>query len=142
MTYEIKPGTFKYIESEIYNLEHNKKEINKLRMEILNPTKPSDKNVIYGPSQKSEPVRTTEVMATRLLTNKMLRNLEEMVEAVEYVYNKLPDEHKRVVQLKYWNKDRKLTMTQIGDECHMHRNTASTIRKNFVKAVALHVGVK
>ncbi|USC66464.1 transcriptional regulator, partial [Staphylococcus aureus] len=38
--------------------------------------------------QKGEPVRTTELMATRLLTNKMLRNLEEMVEAVESEYLK------------------------------------------------------
>ncbi|MCM6958751.1 transcriptional regulator, partial [Staphylococcus aureus] len=28
--YDIKPGTFKYIESEIYNLNENKKEINRL----------------------------------------------------------------------------------------------------------------
>ncbi|MDN8806873.1 transcriptional regulator, partial [Staphylococcus aureus] len=27
-------------------------------------------------------------------------------------------------------------------ECHMHRNTATTIRKNFVKAVAYHAGIK
>ncbi|VEG29721.1 phage regulatory protein [Staphylococcus aureus] len=37
--YDIKPGTFKYIESEIYNLNENKKEINRLRMEILNQRK-------------------------------------------------------------------------------------------------------
>ena len=38
-------------------------------------------------------------MATRLLTNKMLRNLEEMVEAVEYVYNRLSDDRKKVIEL-------------------------------------------
>ncbi|EJD80601.1 prophage L54a, transcriptional regulator, RinA family [Staphylococcus epidermidis NIHLM095] len=81
-------------------------------------------------------------MATRLLTNKMLRNLEEMVEAVEYVYNRLSDDRKKVIELKYWNKDRKLKMEQIASECHMHRNTVSSIRRNFVKAVAMHVGVK
>ena len=98
--YDIKPGTFKYIESEIYNLHENKKEINRLRLEILNPTKEVDTNIVYGPLQKGEPVRTTELMATRLLTNKMLRNLEEMVEAVEYVYEQLPEEHKKVIRLK------------------------------------------
>ena len=70
--------------------------------------------------RKRIPVRTTEVMATRLLTNKMLRNLEEMVEAVEYVYNRLSDDRKKVIELKYWNKDRKLKMEQIASECHMH----------------------
>ncbi len=44
-SYDIKPGTFKYIESEIYNLNENKKEINRLRMEILNPTKELDTNM-------------------------------------------------------------------------------------------------
>ena len=70
---------------------------------------------MYGPLQKGEPVRTTELMAARLLTNKMLRNLEEMVEAVEYVYEQLPEEHKKVIRLKYWNKDHKLKMDQIGE---------------------------
>ena len=140
--YDIKPGTFKYIESEIYNLHENKKEINRLRLEILNPTKEVDTNIVYGPLQKGEPVSTTELMATRLLTNKMLRNLEEMVEAVEYVYEQLPEEHKKVIRLKYWNKDHKLKMDQIGEACHMHRNTVTTIRKNYVKAVAMHAGIK
>lgn len=139
---DIKPGTFKYIESEIYNHQDNKREINRLRMEILNPTKEVDTNIVYGPLQKGEPIRTTEVMATRLLTNKMLRNLEEMVEAIEYVYNQLPEEHKKVIRLKYWNKDRSLKMEQIGDECHMHRNTVTTVRKAFVKAIAIQVGMK
>ncbi|HEA4306243.1 TPA: transcriptional regulator, partial [Staphylococcus aureus] len=112
------------------------------RMEILNPTKELDTNIVYGPLQKGEPVRTTELMATRLLTNKMLRNLEEMVEAVESEYLKLPEDHKKVIRLKYWNRDKKLKIEQIGDACHMHRNTVTTIRKNFVKAVAYHAGIK
>ena len=32
-------------------------------------------------------------------------------------------------------------MEQIASECHMH-NTVSSIRRNFVKAVAMHVGMK
>ncbi|MDN8971962.1 transcriptional regulator, partial [Staphylococcus aureus] len=82
----MKPGTFKYIESEIYNLNENKKELKRLRLVILNPTNDLDTNFVYGPLQKGEPVRSTELMATRLLTNKMLRKLEEMVEAVESEY--------------------------------------------------------
>lgn len=80
-------------------------------------------------------------MATRLMTNKMLRNQEEMVQAIEHTYNKLPIEHKKVIQLKYWSSNH-LKMEHIADECHMHRNTAGKIRKNFVKAVALEVGMK
>ncbi|AKS69286.1 transcriptional regulator [Staphylococcus coagulans] len=138
---DIKPGTFRYIESEIYNLDNTKKDIQRLRLEILNPTQPVDNNIIYGPLQSGEPARTTEIMATRLMTNKMLRNQEEMVQAIERTYSKLPVEHKKVIQLKYWShKDMK--MEHIADECHMHRNTAGKIRKNFVKAVALEVGMK
>ena len=113
--YDIKPGTFKYIESEIYNLHENKKEINRLRLEILNPTKEVDTNIVYGPL-KGEPVRTTELMATRLLTNKMLRNLKKWLKQWSM---KQPEEHKKVIRLKYWNKDHKLKMDQIGEACHM-----------------------
>ena len=64
-------------------------------------------------------------MATRLLTNKMLRNLEEMVEAVEYVYNRLSDDRKKVIELKYWNKDRKLKAVAMhGNEISLCINCA------------------
>lgn len=139
---DIKAGTFRYVESEIYNLESTKREIKRLRLEILNPTKSEDENVVYGPLQSGEPTRTTEIMATRLMTNKMLRNMEEMVQAIEHAYSKLPDDYKKVIQLKYWSPNRKMKMEHIAYECHMHRNTAGKIRKNFVKAVALEVGMK
>ncbi|EGQ4029809.1 transcriptional regulator [Staphylococcus pseudintermedius] len=138
---EIKPGTFRYIESEIYNLEQTKEDIKRLRLEILNPMQSADENIVYGPLRSGEPARTTEIMATRLMTNKMLRNQEEMVQAIERTYSKLPVEHKKVIQLKYWSSNH-LKMEHIADECHMHRNTAGKIRKNFVKAVALEVGMK
>ncbi|EIA5731482.1 transcriptional regulator [Staphylococcus pseudintermedius] len=138
---EIKPGTFRYIESEIYNLEHTKQDIKRLRLEILNPMQAVDENIVYGPLQSGEPTRTTELMATRLMTNRMLRNQEEMVQAIERTYSKLSDEYKKVIYLKYWA-PQKYKMEHIADECHMHRNTAGKIRKNFVKAVALEVGMK
>ena len=139
---KIEPATFRYIESEIYNLESTKKDIKKLRLEILNPTKQVDDNIVYGPLQKGEPTRATEVMATRLMTNKMLRNQEEMVQAIESTYNKLPEEYKQVIRLKYWNPNKNMKMGHIAEECFMHRNTAGKIRKNFVRAVALEVGMK
>lgn len=139
---KIEPATFRYIESEIYNLEATKKDIKKLRLEILNPTKQVDDNIVYGPLQKGEPTRATEVMATRLMTNKMLRNQEEMVQAIESTYSKLPEEYKRVIRLKYWNPNKNMKMEHIAEECFMHRNTAGKIRKNFVRAVALEVGMK
>lgn len=139
---KIEPATFRYIESEIYNLESTKKDIKKLRLEILNPTKQVDDNIVYGPLQKGEPTRATEVMATRLMTNKMLRNQEEMVQAIESIYSKLPEEYKQVIRLKYWNPNKNMKMEHIAEECFMHRNTAGKIRKNFVRAVALEVGMK
>lgn len=139
---KIEPATFRYIESEIYNLESTKKDIKKLRLEILNPAKQVDDNIVYGPLQKGEPTRATEVMATRLMTNKMLRNQEEMVQAIESTYNKLPEEYKQVIRLKYWNPNKNMKMEHIAEECFMHRNTAGKIRKNFVRAVALEVGMK
>ncbi|GAB5815950.1 hypothetical protein JMUB7540_28230 [Staphylococcus aureus] len=35
-----------------------------MRMEILNPTKELDTNIVYGPLQKGEPVRTTCLLYT------------------------------------------------------------------------------
>ena len=143
MKHDIKPGTFKYVESEIYNLNKTKQDIKKLRLEILNPMSEHDENIVYGPLQKGEPTRTTELMATKLMTNKVLRNSEEMVNAIEHVYNNMEPTHKEVIRKKYWdNSTKHMKLEVLGHECNMHRNTVSNIRKKFVRAVALYVGLK
>lgn len=138
IAYPIRKATFKYIESEVYHLEESKREVRNIRDEILNPYKPKNINTF-----KSKYVhnRITEIQATLLLSNKLLNNLENNIKAIEKVYSRLPEDRKKVIDLKYFNKDRKLKLEQIADMCFMHRNTVSTIKQNFIKSIAIELGV-
>jgi len=134
---KIKKATFKHIESELYNYEDTKKEIDRLRNEIMLGGSNQDENI--GGNRSAEPSRPTERIATRLLTHKTLRNLEEIAEAIEYVYAYLPDDHKNVIKTKYWLRQR-LTWDDVAIKISMHRNTAMKLRREFILLVADKIG--
>ncbi|MCQ9279779.1 transcriptional regulator [Staphylococcus borealis] len=140
IAYPIRKATFKYIESEVYHLEESKREIRNIREEILNPYKHRNINAFKSKSKYAH-TSITEIQATLLLSNKLLNNLENNVKAIEKVYSRLPEDRKKVIDLKYFNKDSKLKLEQIADMCFMHRNTVSTIKQNFIKSIAIELGI-
>lgn len=138
---KIKPAAFKHIEAELYGYHDTKKEIQKRREEIMFPfdEEPEQINIVKGANSVREPGRPTERMATRLTMDKRLRNLEEIVEAIDSAYEQVSDDHRRVVKTRYWN-GRNQTWEGIAEKCHMHRNTASKYRNEFVYLVAGKIG--
>jgi RinA family phage transcriptional activator len=130
----IKPTktTFKKVEAEWYDYHKTLKEIARLREEIMNPFQEEDENIGGGRSnQTSSP---TERIATRLMTNKQLKYLMEITEAIEQVYNALPDGYKKLVRVKYWNKDKTLQWDGIALECNVSRATAFRRRDEIIQA--------
>jgi RinA family phage transcriptional activator len=128
---------FKHIESEIYSYFDTIKEIDRLRKEIMFGNSSSDENV--GGNRSLEPGRPTERIATRLLTHKRLRNMEEIVEAIDYSVNALTDDHQKLVKLKYWSKKR-LSWDDLAIQLNMHRNTAMKLNRDVVYLVAEKIG--
>lgn len=135
MTVTVKPRkvTFKHAEAEWYNYYHTLKEIAKLREEIMSPFRDEvDGNI--GGGKSNIPGKPTERIATRLATNKKLEYLTEIVEAIEQVYNALPDDYKKLVRLKYWNRNKRLTWEGIAGELHVNRATAMRWRDSIIQA--------
>jgi RinA family phage transcriptional activator len=130
-------AAFKHIESEIYYYNDTLKEIDRLRKEIMFGNDDEDENT--GGGRSSIPGRPTERIATRLLTHKRLRNLEEMAEAIEYAFNALSEDHRKVIRIKYWSKKR-LNWDDVSIQANMHRNTAMKLRKDFVFLIAEKIG--
>jgi RinA family phage transcriptional activator len=128
-------AAFKHIESELYYYHDTLKEIDKLRKEIMFGKSMEDESGI----RSSEVGRPTERIATRLLTHKRLRNLEEMAEAIVSAYNALSEDHQKVIQTKYWSRKR-LSWDDISIQLSMHRNTAMKLRKDVVYLVAEKIG--
>ncbi|MBT2600960.1 MULTISPECIES: transcriptional regulator [unclassified Oceanobacillus] len=138
--YSLRKATFKHIESELYAYNETLKEIDRLRTEIMAGGKIEiDENTMGGANSVREIGRPTERIATRLLTHKTLRNLEEIATAINDVYNMVSDDHRKVIRLKYWY-DRRLDWNGVADMANMHRNTATKLRKEVVLLIADKIG--
>ena len=137
MTNQIKPKniTFKKVESEWYDYHETLKEIARLREMIMTPfDEDPDMNTGGGSNSVMDISKPTEKIATRLVTSKQLRYLTEIVGAIEKVYNVLPDDHKKVVQLRYWKKGNKLTWEGVANQIHVSDRTARRWRNEIIQA--------
>lgn len=134
MNATIKPTkiTFKKCEAEWYNYHNTLKEIAKLREEIMNPFQ--EENINLRGSKPNIPDKPTERIATRLTTHKQLNYLTEVTEAIERVYNALPDDYKKLVRLKYWNKNERLTWQGIADKLNVSERQARRWRDEIIMA--------
>lgn len=137
VTDTLSKAAFKHIEAELYSYHDTLKEIDRLRKEIMFCKSNDDENL--GGGRSSVPGRPTERIATRLLTHKRLRNLEEMAEAIQYTYETLTDEHKKIIETKYWSRKR-LSWDDVATQCNMHRNTCYKLRREVVYMIADKIG--
>jgi RinA family phage transcriptional activator len=135
MSLAIKPTktTFKKVESEWYSYHKTLKEIARLREEIMNPfNEDIDENIGGGRSnQTSSP---TERIASRLITHKQLNYLVQVTNAIEEVYNALPEDYKNLVRHRYWSKEKDLVWDVIADKLNVSRRQAFNWRKEIINA--------
>lgn len=137
-TIKMTKTTFKKLEFEWYNYHHTLKEIAKLREEIINPYQPEEMNREGG--QSNLPGQPTERIATRLTTSKQLNYLTEIVDAIERVYDALPDNYKKMARLRYWNKNGKLKWEGIALEINISERQARRWRNEIIQATGEVLG--
>jgi RinA family phage transcriptional activator len=130
---------FSYIESEISHFHDTKKAIVLLRNELLHGSQGSDENI--GGGKSNLPGNPTERKATLLADNKRLNRMQEMASAIETVYERLPDEKKAVVQLRYWNKNNPITWETVADRLYSSRRTVIRYRDEIVYKIAELMGI-
>jgi RinA family phage transcriptional activator len=138
VTKSIKPKkiTFKHAEAEWYNYHNTLKEIARLRESIMNPfdDDPEDPTIVKGANSVRIPGDPTQRLATRLTTSKQLSYLSEVVQAIEQVYNTLPDTHKELVRLRYWSKNNRLTWEGIALKLNVSKRQAIRWRDEIIIA--------
>jgi RinA family phage transcriptional activator len=135
--FKLRKTTFKKCEAEWYDYHKTLHEINLLREEIMNPFQEQDENIGGGRSTTiSSP---TERIATRLVTNKQLNYLTEVADAIERVYNALPDDYKKLVRLRYWS-NKNLMWDGIEDQLHISKRQAMRWRDEIIQATVEVLG--
>ncbi|MBG9944677.1 transcriptional regulator [Brevibacillus formosus] len=134
---KIRKGTFQHIESELFAYHETRKEIVRLKNEILYG-KPHFENI--GGGRSNLPGDPTARTATLLTTHRELESLERIATSIESVYEALPEDKKRMIQLKYWSKPQTRTWDGIAVEMSTHRATLIRWRNEIVRTIALKMG--
>lgn len=129
---KVRKGTFQHIESELYNLEDTKKDLMRIRNEILNRSSQPNETGIRG-SLPSDP---TGLTATILLTNRVIEEAEKVINAIESVHSRLPVEKQQLMKIKYWTRPQTLTWDGIALKMDISRATAIRWRDEVIYAVA------
>ncbi|EZP77606.1 phage transcriptional regulator, RinA family protein [Parageobacillus genomosp. 1] len=135
---KLKKATFKHIEAELYCYHDTLKEIDRLRKDIMFCREEVDENV--GGGRSNLPSSPTERIGTILLTHKKLQQLETIANAIQLVFDRVPDEYKRLIQLKYWTKPQRYTWDGIADQLHISKRQAMRWRDEIIYAIAEVLG--
>lgn len=135
---KVRKSTFKHVEAEIFAYHDTRKEIIRLRNEIMYGRRDPDENV--GGGRASLPGDPTGNAGTRLASSKQLNHLETTVDAIESVYHRLPEDKKRLVNLYYWTRPQLLSWDGIAQKLHVSRKTAFNWRDEIIWAVTEQLG--
>jgi RinA family phage transcriptional activator len=127
-------ASFHHVEAELYFYHDTKKEIERIRQDIIHAGKVQQEG---GRSGISNP---TASAGTRLTTDKRLQKLEEVTDAIEAVMEMLDPHRTKLVKLKYWTKPQLLTWDGIAQEVNVSRRQAINWREEIIEAIAERIG--
>lgn len=134
---KLRTGTIKHIEAELFDYNDTLKRIQTRRQEIMAGTS-DDENT--GGGKSNIPSRPTEQLASRLVSDLQLQELERIAGAIEHVYNICDDERKKLIRLKYWTKPQTKSWEGIAQEIPTSRRQAFRMRDEIIQAVGEKLG--
>lgn len=137
-TVKVRKSTFKHVEDELKAYHDTRKEIIRLRNDLLCGRSSYDENV--GGGRSSTPGDPTGRMATALATNRRLQHLEGIVQAIENVYERLPPHKQRLVNIYYWTKPQLLSWDGIAQKLNVSRRQAFNWRDEIIFAIGQTIG--
>lgn len=136
---KLRRATFQHIESEMYSYHDTRKEIIRLKNEILYGSHGTvDENVGGGRSNlPSDPTGRTAVLLT---SHKRLEQLQAISDAIETAYNALDPAKQKLVRLRYWARPQLLNWEGIASQLHVSRRQAMRWRDEIVHMIAIRLG--
>lgn len=85
--------------------------------------------------------RPTEDKTLRLVTNKRIKRMEQIIRAIESVINELPEDKYRLIELRYWSRPRRLTDSGIAMEINIGIATYYRWSDGIILAIANELGM-
>jgi RinA family phage transcriptional activator len=134
----MKRGKRKHIEEEIEDYHLTLKQIQIRREELLHPHQDMDTNI--GGGRSNLPGDPTGQKGTALTEDVRLRNLEQVTNGIEQVWQDLTDEKKLFVKLFYWTRPKKYTLEGVAMKLSISYPTAKRWRNEIVQKVAKRIG--
>lgn len=134
--YEVSKPTFRHIESYWYKYPKLVQEIERIKYNEIKKGS-VDENIGGGRSGRiSDP---TAAAATRITTHKRIEHIEEIVHAIETVYNMANEEYRKLIRTRYWSSKR-LDWEMISSEAGFSVRQCQRVRKILVVATAEILG--
>jgi RinA family phage transcriptional activator len=134
---KVRTGTFKHVESELYAFHDTKKEIIRLKNEILYASPPPNDT---GGGRGNLPGDPTGTIGSLMVTHKRIEQLERIIDSIQDAYNQLPEEKQKLIHLKYWAKPQRLTWDGIANKLNVSRRQALYWRDEIVYAITEKIG--
>jgi len=138
---KLRPDIKAYIEAELRDYHQTKKDLIEAKEDIA-LSAPALDNVGGNTGAQTYRVgRPTEAKTIAILTNKRIKRMEQVIRAIEVVIGELPEEKMKLVQLKYWQRPRRLTDAGIAMELNVSRRTVYYWTDEICTAIAIELGL-
>ena len=125
---------YKYIDYELQHYEENKKELERLREEILDASPaPAD-----GQPRGNSTGNPTERKAMKLVSSTALLKIESTIKAIEKIYDQLNDDYKLFFD---WNYKRNAGIVKTCQEVNIAEKTYYRWRDSIVYNVGMELGL-
>ncbi len=135
---KLRKYAFKHVESELFSYHDTRKETIRIKNEILYSSITPDENV--GGGRSNIPSDPTGRTVSLLVSHKRLDHLQTIIDAIDAVYNRLPEEKKRLVNLYYWTRPQTLTWEGVAQQLKCNRATAFRWRDEIIYAISSKLG--
>jgi RinA family phage transcriptional activator len=138
---KLRPDIKAYVEAELRDYHQTRKDLVEAKEDIaLSGPVLNNLGIVVG-AKTNQVGRPTEAKTIAILTNKRIKRMEQVIRAIEVVTGELPEEKTKLVQLKYWQRPRRLTDAGIAMELNIGRRTVYYWAEEICMAIAVELGM-
>lgn len=130
-----------YIEAELREYHQTRLDLEEAKEDLRNEGFAINIDDVGG-SSGNKISRPTEKKTIKILTNKRIKRMEQVVRAVEVVIGELDEPKMKLVELKYWQRPRRLTDAGIAQEIGCDKSTVWRWANGIILAIAIELGLE